>query len=256
MSQAEELALFPVEALTPPSPNIDVVPEVVPALDRLRVLQLEDGFSPSTRGELNEAFNLKAFIGTLGGTAKHLAEVARHQDKYLADPVKAATSITRDYVLYAGGARTDMTMLTTLGEELQDLTGENPLSTIKQERLATGLGQLVRYKDLRELAATKDFDRFSFSPLRPYNKRQPRTYDPYVQTNPSPQVQAHIEQVLANTRVWEAKREVAAAIDEQRHRYDFWMARLHEIRQFQTGTVRAVAAQALERLGAKPVPIK
>lgn len=253
MTQAEELALFPEDVVRPQGvQDVELVPEVVPALDRLRIMQLEEGFSPSTRGELNEAYSLKAFIGTPGGTAKHLAEVARHQTKYGADPTKTATSITRDYILYAGGARTDLTMLTTLQEELHEMRDENPLAAVNRELIATGLGQLVRYKDLRELAESKDFTRFPFSPLRPYSNKLPRTYDPYVQPTPNPQVQERIDAVLATTRVWEAKREVASAIEEQRQRHAFWLARLHEVEKGQTGIVRTVARTALERLGAFP----
>lgn len=253
MSQTEELALFPEDVVRPQGgQDVEMVPEVVPPLDRLRIMQLEEGFSPSTRGELNEAYNLKAFMGTPGGTAKHLAEVARHQTKYGADPIKTATSITRDYILYAGGARTDLTMLTTLQEELQEMSDANPLATVDRERLATGLGQLVRHKDLRELATSKDFTRFPFSPLRPYNKKLPRTYDPYVQPEPKPEVQARIDAVLSTTRVWEAKREVVSAIEEQRQRHAFWLARLQEVEKGQTGMVRTVARSALQRLGAFP----
>jgi hypothetical protein len=244
---SEQLALFQ-PGVTDPTRVGDA--EVVPILDRLRIVQMENGFSPSTRGELNEAFNLKAFAVEPGGTAKHLAEVARHQVKYGYEPGTTTTSITRDYVSYARGALTDKTMLTTLKEELAELDGANPLSAVPQTRLATGLGPLVRYKDLRLLGETKDFSLFPFSPLRPYNKNLPRTYDPYAQIeNVPPAVADRVGKVLSTTRVWEAQREVELAIAEQGSRHDFWVARLGEVRRHQTGVTRAVAAQALEGFG-------
>lgn len=249
--KSEQLELF-----LPPGtidPGIGDDAEVISVLDRLKTLQMEDGFSPSSRGELNEAWNLRTFIPVRGGTAKHLAEVAIHQGKYGHEAGRATASITRDYVLYAGGARTDIAMLKTLAEELDELSETNRLAVVPRESVATGLGQLVRYKDLRELGNSRDFSQFPFSPLRPYNKDLPRTYDPYVQPVPPSRVQIRIDEVLETTRLWEAKRETQLAISEQRARHEFWAARLQEIDSHSTGVTRAVAAKALEGFGLKPV---
>lgn len=233
----------PIEGL--PSPDV-----AVPILDRLTIVQMQDGFLPTSRGELNEAYNLKTFIDRPGAAGKHIAEVLQHQRKHqVEDPTRAGIHKTRQYASYAQRARTDKTMLLTLREELSELSSANPLSALDRSRLHTGLGQFVRFVDLRELSRTKEFTGFPFSPLRPYSVDMPETYDPYVASQPDVYIDQRIEEVLAKTRVWEAVRDVDSALNDQSARFSFWANRLQEIQKYQTAGIKAVAGEVLQNLG-------
>jgi hypothetical protein len=228
---------------------VDNDPETIEILDRLQIMQREEGFLPTSRAELNEAFNLRTFA--VGGAAKHLAEVAQHQQKHDADPQAAAVSLTRLYGGYGERARTDKTALHTLQEELSDLAGTNPLSSVDLSRLHTGLGQFVRFIDLAKLATTKDMSGFGILPLRGYQKQHRDAYDPYIDTHPSTLMKDHIQTRIGSIRVWEMRQGVEAAITDQGNRLAFWRARVQEIENYQMGQVRAVAREMLGRMGVR-----
>jgi len=225
-------------------------PELMVALDRLDFMNRQAGFLPTSRRELNESFSLLSFMQEPGGAAKHIAEVARHQDKHEADPVRTTRSIILEYSHYARRARVDRTSLLTLKEELEETDGVHTLSSPKDE-IYTGLGQLVRYIDLSHLALNKRPEDFPFMPLRKYTPVA-TTPDSYVMTQPSEEVEARIKDVLSHTRKYEAERWVKAAVEDQTHREDFWIDRLREIKKHQAGgQLRALTSRILADLGAK-----
>ena len=230
--------------------NFNDDPDTIEILDRLEIIKNEEGFLATSRGELNEAFNVRTF--GIGGAAKHLAEISQHQVTHGADPQTATSSVTREYGGYGERARADLTSLLTLSEELEDQASANPLATVDATRLLTGTGQYVRYVDLSKLATTKDVVQFSFNPLRGYTKLKRDAYDPYISTQPAPEVQAHIQAILGSTRQWEMRQVLAAAVEDQRHRLGFWKDRVSEIEKHQTGVTRGVAQTVLHRMGVQP----
>jgi hypothetical protein len=223
--------------------------QTIEVYDRLDILQHQAGFLATSREELNEAFSLLSFIDTAAGAAGHLAEVARHQEKHGADPVRAQLSVTDEYVGYARKARMDRLNLRTLQEELADMPGQHPFAHLNERQLYTGKGQLVRYMDLRELAHKKDADGFPFLPLRPYTKGHRDAYDPYTVTKPRPDVAARISEVLSRTRASDAKTLVAEAIQDQANRFTFWSERVQEIEAHQAQVISRVARRSLHELG-------
>ncbi len=218
-------------------------PELIGAIERLDIIHHQEGFLPTSRRELNEAFSLLTFIGQPGGTAKHLAEISRHQAKHGADAPRTLRSVTAEYITYRRRSLADRSNLITLREELEDVKDTHRFSQA-QGSMHTGLGQLARFMDLTKLAQQKDFASFPFSPLRRYTPTPGP--DKYVMTQRDPIVDARIAEVVAPLRKWEAERWVDAAIEDQAKRHDFWSARLQEVAQHQTGQVRAMARQALE----------
>lgn len=222
--------------------------EVIEALDRLDIMKRQAGFLPTSRRELNEAYSLLSFTHEPGGAGLHLAKIAGHQRRHGADVPRTLRGVIAGYVAYARRARTDRTNLVTLHEELAEADSVDRLSS-PAGHVYTGLGQLVRYIDLSNLALNKHPADFPFMPLHKYTDSP--TPDDYVVTQPSPEVAARIKDVMESTSKWEAERWVASAIDDQRQRQDFWTERLQEIKQHYTytGPVRAMARRALEDLG-------
>lgn len=238
------MSVVPHETVTAPTSS-----ETIGVLDRLDMLRRQAGFLATTRGELNEAFGLLAFADRPGGAATHLAEIAAHQYKHKADPIQAQLSVTREYGGYALRARTDRTMLRTLQEELQDSAKHHPFSALNPNSLYTGKGQLVRFIDLGKLATQKDTTKFPFVPLRGYTKGERNAVDPYVATRPAIDVAIHIDTEVHKIRTGKAPALVAAAIADQKHRFEFWSERLEEIEGHQTGVVRHAARRSLQELG-------
>ncbi|MDB5181331.1 MAG: hypothetical protein JWP13_94 [Candidatus Saccharibacteria bacterium] len=237
----------PTEFLQTAPPAVEL--QNIGPFDRLEILQLDAEFLATSRDELNEAFSLLSFIDTPGGAATHLAEIARHQEKHGADPVKAQIRVTEEYVAYARKARSNRTSLRTLQEELEDMPEQHPFAHLDETRLYTGKGELVRYMDLRTLAFTKDISAFPFSPLRPYTKGQRGAHDPYTVESPRAEVADRIREVLSSTRTHDAKDLVGEAINEQANRYTFWAERVHEIEAHQARAISLVARRSLHELG-------
>lgn len=206
-------------------------PDTIEALDRLDIVRREVGFLPTTRRELKEAY----------GLLRPVAGV---------DQPRTLRSVIADYATYARRARVDRAHLVTLHEELAEAKHADRLSS-PTEYVHTGLGQLVRYMDLSSLALNKRPADFPFMPLREFGDSP--TPDDYVVTKLSPEVAERINQVLASTAKWEAERWVDNAIDDQRHRQDFFVTHLQQIERQYTyaSPVRAITRRVLEDLGVR-----
>lgn len=247
--QPSEAAIDQGWGETAAEPEVVASPEQIHTLERLLIVGEEEGFYPTSRRELNEAFNLRSFRETPGGAAKHLAEVSAHQVKHNASPREAVRSIANEYFGYARRARTDKTNLLTLQEEVSDLSQHNRLETVKTSMISTGLGQLVRYIDLKKLAHTQDFSQFDVTVLRGYDREHNDAFDNYVSSEPSKEMTAHIESVISSMRLWQLSETVDAAITEQSKRFEFWVECLKESRRH--SVARPIAYNALISLGIK-----
>jgi hypothetical protein len=244
-ARAKVVGYFPVQEQvslhtdsTAPEEQNDL--ETIGRLQRLEIMKQDHGFYPTSLRELSEAFTVTAFDTKRGGAAKHLAEIARHQEKYDADPVKAAVSVTTEFGLYAQQARTDATALLQLKDELSvpdahQFSAAEPL-------MVTGRGLVARFIDLKELAALKGAGNSEFDPLT--------VVSGYRGDQPTAQMAAHIRNQLKGLRLAEAKAVVDGAVSDQRARFDFWTQQVAAIRRHNTGASRIVATNILNKLHA------
>ncbi|MEO6513152.1 MAG: hypothetical protein ABIR37_00550 [Candidatus Saccharimonadales bacterium] len=212
-------------------------PETVERLQRLEIMHRDYGFYPTSLRELSESFSVKDFDEKRGGAAKHLAEIARHQEKHEADPVKAAISVTTEFGHYARQARTDATALMQLKEELSTADA-HPFSRTEPWAVS-GRGQLVRFMDLRLFAESQTADRIGFDPLQA---------EGYRSEQPNRDMSAHIEQQLRNLSLGEAQRILDNAIKDQSGRFKFWIEQVAAIKRHNTGASRVVAGVILDKL--------
>lgn len=227
-------------------------PQTVGQAERLHIMHDVAGFYPTNGDELTRAFAIKDFRETPAGVAGYLNEILHHQMKTPKAEVPAAAlrSVVSEMAGYATKARADKTALQTLRQELQASRDTNVLHSLKQVGLATGIGQLVRQLDLRQVASTDDLLPLPFNPLRGTGKSTRTAFDPYTASQPTPEVRQRIDQVMGTFRLWQAREIIAELVDEQSLRFNFWTENINGARRH--GAARAVAYNALQRLGITP----
>ncbi len=235
-----------------------VVPDTLDIPQRLLAVQSAAGFFPTTRRELHEAMTLFDYAHKPAGAAGHLNEILLHQQKAQThDPTAAVRSVVSEYAAYAKKARNDEAQQRTLREEMGDVSGNVLRSlgnAVVRAGLHTGIGQLVRFHDLRAIAhGSKDVPT-GFSPLdglgnkRSTGKKEPAA-DPYTILQPDAIVRSRIDDVLKTTRLWGGRLLVVAAQDDQANRRAFWTERLKESRSHLSA--RLIADAALENLSVR-----
>jgi hypothetical protein len=246
------------EGIFPPEPSTveQALPQTIEFIERLDTLRKTRGFMPTSLGEGNEAFALLSYIDTSAGSAGHVNEILQHQIKHkekqeregrevkIEDPTAAVRSVTNEYAGYALRARTDVTALSALQTELADIQHANPFLSLRELNLQNGIRQLVRFVDLSNLAAGRPVD------IRPFIIRADKrrsALDPYIIPEPSREMLAHMDSVLGNTRLWQARRLVQPAINDQSNRRDFWTERVVELDKHIAA--RPIARRALRALG-------
>ncbi len=240
-----------------PAPQAAADLQTLDVYAKLNMLKGGQNFYPTTRRETHEAMTLIDYVerpGAAGraGTASRLNEIFQHQQKAETNkPEAAVQSVTSEYAAYARKARADGVALRTLFSELVEIRDVNPFHSLasKRKHLHTGVGQLVRQHDLDELAQTQDPSRFPFDPLtgtRASSVKKP-AFDPYTAPQPDPEVAERIDIVLGSTRHWQGKELVETGIEEQRHRFGFWVERLQEAQAH--AIALPVARKALQNLG-------
>ena len=229
-------------------------PEVAPddlgeiaRLDRLQIVKETQGFYPTSLRELSEVFTALDYAERPGGIARHLAEIARHQVKHEADPVKAAVRITTEYAQYARQARNNLTGLLQNRQEVAD-SAQNPFCSAAG-LLITRPGLAVRFADIDHLARTQSIDAIGHYPLIRYTQGHAEAMQGYVMQDPPRHFAEYIKGRLGKIRVYEAKSLVDAAISDRAAAQRFWSKQLEAIAQHSTGAPRVVAKGALEKLG-------
>lgn len=216
-------------------------------LDRLQIVKETQGFYPTSLRELSEVFTALDFSEKPGGVAKHLVEIARHQVKHDADPVKAAVRVTTEYAGYAQNARNN---LTGLLQNRQEIAGslQNPLSSAAG-MLVTRPGLSVRFADINHLAHARSIDAIGHYPLARYAQGHAESLQGYVMQTPPRHFAEYVQERLGKLRVYEAKSLVEAAIADRAAAQKFWGTQLEAIARHNTGAPRVVARGALEKLG-------
>ena len=181
--------------------------------DRLETLQTNQGFLPTTYREISEAFSLRN-----GETVQHLDDILHHQQSAQTDdPTKAVISITNEYVAFFKAARLSWTYLDLLSKDVNDTNNSPSLSLGNATGTNIGYGDLVRFIDLNQLAREKVIMEGEIDPLRA----------DYL-LRPTPQVFAHITDVVRGLRIKDAREIMPSAVDDQYSRTRFWAERLNE----------------------------
>ena len=212
--------------------NAEIDPQPIDdPFERLAIFQENQHFLPLSRDELSEAFALQDYLERPGGSAKHLIEIYHHQqDAQTDDPAKAVRAVTLEYVSYLTSARVSMTHLDLLRKDVDD-TDKPSLSLYEAAGSNVGFGELVRFIDLRQLARDQVVSQEEIDPLRA----------DYL-ANLTPQMIAHINEVIRNIHVKEARALVPLAIADQRARGLFWKDRLRECEMYTLAKPIAKAA--------------
>ena len=229
MAISEQETLFDAPAVA------TVAPDKRSDYDRLSMVHGELGFIPHSRDELNYATLALDNRDTPGGFARFLNEVLRHQQKSVSNDAPAALrSILAKVKGFADTTRGDKTTLQFIDEELQGFLGtQNFLELDKISSLegwslepstARGLKLITRHRLAEE--ALNDEKMVNFA---------------YAETEDA------VAEMLAATRVYEAKSALDGALIQADNRHAFWLSCLEQATKH--GAVRTIAVQALERLG-------
>ena len=227
----------------------DIQSEALPMdqAERLRVVHDIAGFYPTNNHELNRAFAIKDYSDTASGTAGYLNHILLHQMKTpkAEDPGAALRSVVSEMERYASKARADKTALLTFESELRDNQELSPLVSLRNASIATGIGQFVRQHDLSLVAESGGKAELPFNPLKALPVRN--AYDVYSNSQPPAIVEARINEVLSNVRLWQANAIISVMIDEQTARFKFWAENISDARRH--SIARGAASTALTRLG-------
>lgn len=186
---------------------------------RIDMLENVEGFIPTSRREITEATGLQSVIGRPGGAAKHFAEVVKHQNKAnTRDPLAAARRITREYIGWAQDARVSVQALESLATELAD--DVNPTLI---------LDRVLEVDDPRMLP----FLRFSdLSMLKQDGKPDGIGYDPLAvnYSTDNNGIMFYLGESISKWRVQQVRRQLPTASGHEAARFDFWTARLTEVK--------------------------
>lgn len=210
---------FPAQQL--PFEQPQSAAEVLPSLnryERLEMLEITEGFLPTSLREVSEATSLEAFKGHPGGTAKHLQEVTlRQKQTGMADPKRTGRRLTREYGSYAIDAKQRATAMGGLALKLQDdINPELKLDRVF-ESTAPGLLDFLQDFDLRELRETGRPDKIGYDPLKVN----------YTLDNHG--IVFYLQEAMAVWRVQQLRKHLPGAIDRQVQRQIFWADRLEEV---------------------------
>lgn len=232
MTSSSQDTLFDLPTAPAPIP-----PEKRTDFDRLSMVYSELGFTPHSREELNYAMLALDNRDTPGGFARFLNEVLRHQQKSASTDAPAALrSIIAKVKGFAETTAGDKTALGFIDEEVQEYLGtQNFLELDKMNNLSgwslqpattRGLGLMNRHLLTEKAIQDGEMARLEYA-----------------------KTEEAIADMMATTRVYEAKNALDGALVQAGNRHDFWTTCLEEAASH--GAVRAIAVQALERLGVK-----
>ena len=219
-------------------PSADVPPEKRSDYDRLSMVHGELGFVPHTREELNYATLALDNRDVSGGFARFLNEVLRHQQKSVSSDAPAALrSIVNKVKGFADTTAGDRTTLQFVDDELQDYLGtQNFLELDKvhaltdwslQPSTTRGLGLINRHLTVEDALRNAEMANLEYA-----------------------KSEEAIAEMMATTRVYEAKNALDGALVQVDNRHEFWLSCLEQATKH--GAVRTIAVQALERLGVTP----
>ena len=232
MTSSSQDALFDL-----PADPVSVPPEKRTDFDRLSMVYGELGFTPHNREELNYATLALDNRDTPGGFARFLNEVLRHQQKSTSTDAPAALrSIVTKVKGFAETTAGDKTALGFIDEEIQDYLGmQNFLELDKISNLSGWSLQPATTRGLglinRQLLTEKAIRDGEMARLD------------YAKTEEA------IADMMATTRVYEAKNALDGALTQAGNRHEFWTGCLEQA--VNHGAVRTIAVQALQRLGVK-----
>lgn len=215
--------------------------------ERFETVKQLHSFFPTSLRELSEIITIEAFTEQKGGVAKHLAEIARHQVKHGYDPAATTTSVVAGYARFAQSARTDLTNLSQLSEELSGVKGNN-FQRLDPGCVQTVPGLLVRYLDWQAFARG-EHDSREIYPLVRYTDKVPLDPVEYRRQDPSTKMRKYVDTRLASLRLDEARKVCDQAVSDRQAAAAYWTSQLGDIQRHSTGAARVVANGALRKLG-------
>lgn len=232
-------------------------------LDRVRAIKDEHGFLPTTYTEVNEALSLLSFPAKRGGAAKHLSEIAIHQQKLKEryeeqaaeialdlfceteplidiDPQATVRAVTHSYATFYADAAQSFNDVVSLAAEVSNTP--NPKLTLLDEFADhPGLVGVARYKALLDYAYYGRQNSMPFNPFKVFveadNSQAEHTTKEATAT------------ILESVLVAEGRTLLPEVARDQLHRFFFWEDKLYEARL--NMAAKGVAETALRRHGSR-----
>jgi hypothetical protein len=218
-------------------------------LHKLRLVKGRAGFYPTNRGEANRAAALIDYLDHDTDTGVYLNDILVHQENSRSKhPVKALQVVTGEMASYAGKARSDRTRLGELSREVvAGLQPENLHAPVDASRYHDGLGQIVRYLDLRDIATTGTTSHIGFNPFDHLPEPDRPATDPYTVPYPKDKVGLHIVDTVSALTNSALATYTEAAMFDQESKFTFWTDRLKAATYH--ADARKAAELALDKLG-------
>lgn len=203
---------------------------------RIEVLSNIEGFLPTTKREQVEALSLQSFSSKRGGAAKHLAEIAIHQNKTnMEDPSRTTRSVTREYATWAFDAKASFDTLQTLDEAInEEINPELRLNRVFKPT-QEGLLSFMRWYDLSQMRLDKGFNNIGYDPQK------------VEYTNSNGGIMFYLAEAMESWRVQQVRRKISLAQEHETQRFEFWTERLIEIEEHYP-SLRNIAQEGLSKL--------
>lgn len=167
-------------------PQFELGPEVhvPPQLDqRQRLVDIREsmGIVPAAQEEITEIIGVRSFPDRIGGAAKHLAEVVKHQTgANTNDKHRAARKIIRSWGDWAIDAEENADALSQLDTYLSDIDNKKLLLDRVISKDTAGAVEFLRHRHMEEFTKNGYIKNFGFNPLKIAYKTSNPGITPFV----------------------------------------------------------------------------